>query len=167
MAPSARRRRASACCAAVNFRGRPICWPRFCARLRPSAVRVRIKSRSTSARPPRTANHQAPGAGAGVGPRFRQGSKLRLGVHDLLDDGEQVEGAPRQPVNARHCHHVAGREVFEHVEKLASVVMCARHLLALNLGASRAAKLLKLAVAHLAVGADAAIADEPVFPGEF
>jgi hypothetical protein len=40
-------------------------------------------------------NHQAPGAGAGVGPRFRQGSKLRHGVHDLLDPGEQVEGAPR------------------------------------------------------------------------
>jgi hypothetical protein len=29
--------------------------PRFCARLRPSAVRVRIRSRSTSASPPRTA----------------------------------------------------------------------------------------------------------------
>jgi hypothetical protein len=39
------------------------------------------------------------GAGGGVGPRFRQGSKLRLGVHDLLDDGEQVEGAAREAVN--------------------------------------------------------------------
>jgi hypothetical protein len=29
--------------------------PRVCARLRPSAVRVRIRSRSTSASPPRTA----------------------------------------------------------------------------------------------------------------
>src|SRR6202040_292317 len=37
--------------------------------------------------------HQAPGAGAGVGPRFRQGSKLRLGVHDPLDDAKQIEGA--------------------------------------------------------------------------
>ena len=34
-----RRRRASFCCAAVNFGGRPICCPRFCARLRPSAVK--------------------------------------------------------------------------------------------------------------------------------
>ena len=25
-------------------------------------------------------------------PRFRQGSELRLGVHDALDDAEQVEG---------------------------------------------------------------------------
>jgi hypothetical protein len=52
--------------------------------------------------------HQAPGAGAGVGPRFRQGSKLRLGVHDPLDDAEQVEGAARQPVDACHGHDVAG-----------------------------------------------------------
>ena len=43
-------------------------------------------------------NDQAFGAGAGVGPRLRQGSKLRLGVHDLLDDGEQIKGAVRQPV---------------------------------------------------------------------
>ena len=46
--------------------------------------------------------HQAPGAGAGVGPRFRQGSKLRLGVRDALDDGEQVKGAAGEAVNP--CH---------------------------------------------------------------
>jgi hypothetical protein len=61
-------------------------FPWALARLLPSAVRVRIRSRSTSARPPRDGEHQAPGAGAGVGPRFRQGSKLRLGVRDALDD---------------------------------------------------------------------------------
>ena len=32
--------------------------------------------------------HQAPGAGAGVGPRFGQGSELRLGVDNALDDSE-------------------------------------------------------------------------------
>jgi hypothetical protein len=32
-----------------------MCWPRFCARLRPSAVRVLIRSRSTSAKQPNTA----------------------------------------------------------------------------------------------------------------
>jgi len=36
--------------------------------------------------------HQAPGAAAVVGPRFRQRSELRLGVHDPLDDAKQVEG---------------------------------------------------------------------------
>jgi hypothetical protein len=55
VAPSARRRRASACCVAVNFGGRPRRCLRFCARLRPSAVRVRIRSRSTTANPPNTA----------------------------------------------------------------------------------------------------------------
>ncbi len=48
---SARRRRASFCCCGVSFDGRPICCPRAFARLRPSAVRVRIRSRSTSASP--------------------------------------------------------------------------------------------------------------------
>jgi hypothetical protein len=37
--------------------------------------------------------HQAPGAGAGIGPRFRELPELRLGVHDALDDAEQIEGA--------------------------------------------------------------------------
>jgi len=54
--------------------------------------------------------HQAPGAGAGVGPRLGERAKLRLGVHDLLDDGEQVEGAAREAVDPRHRHHVAGGE---------------------------------------------------------
>ena len=66
-------------------------------------------------------NHQAPGAGAGVSPRLRERTKLRLGVHDLLNDGEQVEGAAREAVNPRHRHHVAGREGLEHFEKLAPV----------------------------------------------
>ena len=65
--------------------------------------------------------HQAPGAGAGVGPRLGQGSKLRLGVHDALDDAEQVERAARQPVDACHRHHVAGVETVEHAQKLAPV----------------------------------------------
>jgi hypothetical protein len=54
VAPSARRRRASSCCASVNFGFRPMRCPRFCARLLPSAVRVRIRSRSTL-------KHLAPG----------------------------------------------------------------------------------------------------------
>jgi hypothetical protein len=37
--------------------------------------------------------HQASGSAGAVGPRFGQGSELRLGVHDALDDAEQVEGA--------------------------------------------------------------------------
>jgi hypothetical protein len=37
-------------------------------------------------------NHQAPGAGGGVGPRLGQGAELPACIHDALDDGEQVEG---------------------------------------------------------------------------
>ena len=82
--------------------------------------------------------------GAGVGPRLREGTKLRLGVHDLLGDGEQVEGAAREAVDARHRHHVAGGEVLEHFEKLAAVVVRARDLLAVNPPAPFGAQLLKL-----------------------
>ena len=53
-------------------------------------------------------NHQAPGAGASVSPRLGKRPELRLGVHDLLDDGEQIEGAAREAVDARHGHHVTG-----------------------------------------------------------
>ena len=57
--------------------------------------------------------HQAPGAGAGVGPRFRQGPKLCLGVDDTLDGrtlipavdviviGSLAWSTPRQPQSRR------------------------------------------------------------------
>ena len=52
-------------------------------------------------------NHQPPGAG--VGPRLGKRMELRLGVHDLLEDGEQVEGAAREAVNT--CdYHLANSE---------------------------------------------------------
>ena len=72
----------------------------------------------------------------------------RLGVHDTLDHGEQVEGAARQPVDARHRHHVAGGEAVEHAEKLAPVGPRARHLLPVDVpaAASGGVKLLQLRV---------------------
>ena len=138
-------------------------FPWALARLLPSAVRVRIRSRSTSAS--EYGEHQAPGAGAGVRPRLRQRSELRLGVHDALDDAEQVEGAARQPIDPRDRHHVAGCEPVEHFEKLSAVTVRAGHLLAVNVpaAASGIAKLLKLSVERLPVGRDAGIADEPFF----
>jgi len=60
----------------------------FC---RPGADKIALNI----GKPAEYRQHQAPGAGAGVGPRFRQGAKLRLGIHDALDDGEQIEGAAR------------------------------------------------------------------------
>src|SRR5438093_482798 len=65
---------------------------------------------------------------------------------------EQVEGAARQPVDARHCLHVAGGEEVEHFEKLSPVAVRARHLLAVNLRTARAAQLRKLGVERQEMG---------------
>ena len=59
-------------------------------------------------------NHQAPGASAGVGPTVPLVTGIDLGVHDALDDTEEVEGAARVTVDARHRHHVAGGDGVEH-----------------------------------------------------
>ena len=113
--------------------------------------------------------HQAPGASAGVGPWFRQGSKLRLRVHDALDDAEQDKGAAREAVNPRNRDQVAGGQLAEHPVKLAPVGPRARHLLAIDVagGASCRAQLLKLAVEGLPVGRDAGIADQAFFGVSF
>ena len=50
-------------------------------------------------------------------------TELRLGVHDLLDHAKQVEGAAREPVDARDGHYVAGGEGVEHFQKLAPVAV--------------------------------------------
>jgi hypothetical protein len=80
-------------------------------------------------------------------------------VHDLLDDGEQVERRARQPVDACHRHHVAGAERFQHPQQLASGRLRAAGLLAVNRAAPFLAQLLKLRVERLPVGADAGIAE--------
>ena len=142
--------------------------PRFAARLRPSAVRVRIKSRSTSAKPPRTAIIKRPVLVAVSAHGSASDRNCALASHNPLDDGEEVEGAARQSVNPRHRHHVAGGEGLQHFEKLPPVVVRARHLLPVNLGgASGLTKLLKLAVEGLPVGADAVIADKAFFGVRF
>jgi hypothetical protein len=48
-------------------------------------------------------NHQAPGAGGGVGPRLGQRAELPARVHDALDGGEQVESRACEAVDPRHC----------------------------------------------------------------
>jgi hypothetical protein len=102
-------------------------------------------------------------------PRLGQGSELRLGVHDALDDLEQVEGAAGEAVNPRHRHHVAGGKAVEHAEKLAPVGACAGHLLAVDVAAaaSGGAKLVKLGVQGLPVGAHARVAHEAFFGVSF
>jgi hypothetical protein len=75
---------------------------------------------------------------------------------------KKVEGAAREAVDARHGHHVAGGEGVWQFEKLAAVAARARHLLAVNLRTACAAKLLKLGVERLPVGANASIAETAI-----
>jgi hypothetical protein len=42
----------------------------------------------------------------------------------------------REAVDPRHRHHVAVGKGDKHFQKLAPVVVCARHLLAVNFGAA-------------------------------
>ena len=81
-----------------------MCFPRALARLRPSAVRVRIRSRSTSAKPPSTASIKRPvlvavsAHGSAKDRNCALASAMRLSVCDALDDAEQVKGIAGQPV---------------------------------------------------------------------
>jgi hypothetical protein len=138
--------------------------PRFCARLRPSAVRVRIRSRSTSANPPRTAIIERPVL---VPVSARGSASDRNCAFASTICLTMAKGAAREAVDARHRHHVAGGEVLEHFEKLSAFVVRARDLLAVNPAAPFDAQLLKLRVERLSVGAHAGIAETPVFGGWF
>jgi hypothetical protein len=116
---------------------------------------VRIRSRSTSASPPRTASIKRPV----LVPVSAHGSAIErncaLASTICLTMAKEVEGVARQPVDVCHRHHVAGTEAIEQFEKFAPV--------AVNLGAAYAAQLLKLCVERLAIGADAGIAEAPIF----
>ncbi len=73
-----------------------------------------------SARPPQDGNHQAPGAGGGVGPRLGQRAELSACVNDALEMANR-SNVERQAVYPRHRHHLAGGEVFEHAQQFAPV----------------------------------------------
>jgi hypothetical protein len=45
-------------------------------------------------------------------------ARLKKSKHDALDDPEQVEGAARAAVDARHHQHVAGVELVEDAAQL-------------------------------------------------
>jgi hypothetical protein len=141
------------------------------ARLLPSAVRVRIRSRSTSASPPSTASIKrlvlvpVSAHGSASDRNCPPAFTIRLAI----DDGEQIERAARQPVDARHRHYVARGEAVEHAGKLGPVGPRARHLLAVDVpaAASGSAKLVKLGIERLPIGADAGIADKVFFGVSF
>ena len=101
---------------------------------------MRIRSCSTSARPPRTATIKRRVPVSAHGSTNERNCAF---IHDTLDDTEEVKGAARQPIDARHHHHVTGGEVVEHAEKLAR-----RHLFAVDVpaAASGGAELVELSI---------------------
>jgi hypothetical protein len=73
------------------------------ARLLPSAVRVRIRSRSTSASPPNTASINRPVLAPVSAHGFGRGSELRLGVRELFDDAKTGKVLrARRSIKIRH-----------------------------------------------------------------
>ena len=150
-----------------EFRGAAMRCPRAFARLRPSAVRVRIRSRSTSASPPSTAIISRPvlvevsAHGSASDRNCPPASTICL----TMANRSKVERA--KPVDPRHRHHVAGGERLQELEQLAPVGPRTGCLLAVNLGAPFGAQLLKLRVERLPVGADAGIAEAAGFRGGF
>jgi hypothetical protein len=117
--------------------GRRVCCPRALARLLPSAVRVRIRSRSTSARPPITAKHHRPV----LVPVSAHGSandrNCALASTEAFDDAEQLEGAAGEAVKSaspspgrrgrdgRACGEArSGRRRTRHLRKSLGKTVC-------------------------------------------
>ena len=146
-----------------------MCFPWALARLLPSAVRVRIRSRSTSASPPRTASIKRPvlvpvsAHGSASDRNCALASTMRL---TMANRSKVLRASRSMRVTVTTS---PGARRVEHPEKLAPVGPRARHLLAVDVpaAASGGAKLLKLGVEGLPVGADAGIADEAVFGVSF
>jgi len=132
-----------------------MCFPWALARLLPSAVRVRIRSRSTSGRPPRTASIKrpvlVPVSAHGSARNCALASTMRL----TMPNRSKVLRASRSMRVAVATS--PGASLAEHPVKLAPVGSRARHFLAVNIptAASRRPELAKLGVKRLALGADA------------
>src|ERR1700741_5031848 len=115
--PTGRSAQAPAWCSSTRHSSSPV--PIWSARSNPdlrTCSRATVLARSQK----RSERH--------IKPRQRsRGSKSRnvppftKSVHDLLDDGEQIEGAARAALDARHRHYVAGGEGVEQFEQFAPV----------------------------------------------
>lgn len=89
-------------------------------------------------------NHHPPRAGRGIGPRLGKGQELPTGIHNLLDDGEQLERRSGEAVDPRHHQHVAALYGFEEAGQLFAVGDGAAHLLAVHDRAACGSKLFEL-----------------------
>jgi len=125
-----------------------MCFPWALARLLPSAVRVRIRSRSTSASPPSTASIKRPvlvqvsahGSAKERNCALASTMRLTMANRSKVLRGQSASPSPRRRGPA--CRDVPA-------------------------AASRRAKLVELGVKGLPVGRDAGIADKPFFGVSF
>ena len=74
-----------------------------------------------------------------------------LGV-ELGDDRKKVRERPRQPVESRHYQHVAAPNPRHGLGQFRSRSLCARHMLAKNLGAAGRLQHVDLGVGRLVIG---------------
>jgi hypothetical protein len=142
----------------VSFGLRPRLLPAALARARPSPVRVRINSRSNSARPPRTVSIKRPCAevvSAHASPSERKAGFL---LGDRYKRVQQVAGRAGEAIKPRHHHHVAGGDFGEKPTKRRPVNRRAARHLAEHLARADGAKLPRLRFNALAASRDAGIA---------
>ena len=134
--------------------GRPMCWTATDGAA-PALGRTRADEVAlTSAKPPQDGNHQAPGAGRGVGPRLGQRAELSACVDDALEMANRSNVELGQVVLSAHRHHLAGGEVFEHAQQLAPIGLSATRLLPVEHHTTLGAELVELRIKRLPVGAN-------------
>ena len=132
--PSALRFRASVRCAAVSFSGRPM---RFVDRARPSAVRVKIISRSTSATPPSTARNSRPVLLVLSAIGCEKGEKVAPRVQHALYDGEEIEHRSCEAINAGNHQLIARSNRLQQAIEFLTVCPSAGDLLFVDKVAAR------------------------------
>jgi hypothetical protein len=113
-------------------------------------------------KPPEYGDHQAAGAGSGIGPRLCKRAELRTSIHDAFDDREQIEGAASKSINSGHRHDVPSSDVLEELQEFAPVGLRAAGLLPVDFAAPFGAKLVKLRVERLANGTDASVPEATI-----
>jgi hypothetical protein len=113
-------------------------------------------------KPAKYGNHQSTRAGTSIGPWLCQRPELRSSVDNTFDDREQVEGAAGKPINPGDRDDIPGDEFLEQLLEFASVGPRTAGLLPVDFIAPACAKLLKLRVERLAIGADAGVSEKTI-----
>jgi hypothetical protein len=110
-------------------------------------------------------DHEAAGAGGGIGPGLGEGAEMRAGIDDALDDGEEVEGRSGQAVDAGHDDRIALGYRSQKSLELRAVGASAARLFTVDLRAAGSRELLDLRFKGLPMRADTGVAVQKHFQG--